>query len=152
MRYLSQSLVSDVVRREPKPVNTNQDMVFGELRRIGVRYQHRRDLRLGESGQPWYGECQVVIGHGQAWHPPRRLPCGVNQLASFNRDQLTTNAGQCHRTSWTKLLIFSYACAMGIAGRLDIYKMVYITTRFSHPYDSEVRKRKRYRATVIGSD
>lgn len=33
-------------------------------------------------------------------------------------------------------------CAMGIADRLDIYKMVY-TTRFSQPYDIESRKDKK---------
>lgn len=53
--------------------------------------------------------------------------------ASSDGDQLAINADRGQRTS-QRLLILWYACTTGIASRLDIYKMVYVS-RLSQPYD-----------------
>lgn len=65
MRYLSQSLVRDVVRCKPKPVDANQDVIWGKLRWVWMYHQYRRDFMPGGYRQPWHSESYVFVRHGQ---------------------------------------------------------------------------------------
>lgn len=83
MRFLSQGLVGDVVGCETKPVNANQDVVGGQLRRVLVQHQHRRNPRFRIAGNPRHSECQITVGHSQVRN---------------HKDQLMINAGWCQQT------------------------------------------------------